>query len=258
MIMSFLTLLKLLIFFHSFIYITTAGEKLRLINKNDHTLVFPLKLSNTSTSLSINLTSHYFINQLYGIYFEATISNEIFDINNKLKYKHNINKQNGQFLSFKMSLDNNNSNILIYENRKVNQKDLKFFSTVLIDSNNLSLSLDFKTYLKNFAWNYRSFNKIININAITVFPLSKNINMKKEKGSIENHHYDLLMKFFSKNMDVFDYQDGISFLFSNEFTKRNYNENTLNWMKYTFVIGIIIYGIFQVLVLLYCKKVLQL
>lgn len=247
---------SLLALLSSFTYLTAATEKLKIFNDNNYNLVFPLKLSNTSTSLSINLTNQYFTNQLYAVYFDIIISNEIFDVNNRLKYKSNINKQNGQFLKFKLSINNNDNNILLYESKDLDQNHLKFFSSVFVSSNNTSLDLDFSTYLKNYAWNYRSFNKIVSINNIIIFPMNNVINEVGNQDNIQSHHYNLLMKFFLEDMSAFDYQDGISLLLTNEFTKRNYNESTLNWIKYTFVISTVIFALFQLVILfLYYKKI---
>lgn len=247
---------RILALLYPFTHLTTATEKLKIINDNNYNLVFPLNLSNTSTSLSINLTNQYFTNQLYAVYFDIIISNEIFDINNKLKYKSNINKQNGQFLKFKLSMSNNGNDILLYENNDIDQNHLKIFSSVFVSSNNILLDLDFSTYLKNYAWNYRSFNKIVNINNIIIFPMNNVINEVENQDNIQSHHYNLLMKFFLEDMSVFDYQDGISLLLTNEFTKRNYNESTLDWIKFTFIIITVVYAIFQLVILyLYYKKI---
>ena len=244
-------LLSILISLFNFI---KGNEKVKTLNKNDHSLLFPLKVSDTTTSLCINLTDKYISNQLYGIYFDLIISNEIFDTNNKLRYKNNINKQKGQYLSLSLSLNTGNNSILLYNNQKINQNRVKIFSSVIINDTNLSLCLDLNTYLKNYAWNYRSFNKIISVDSITVFPLKKTDSTVDNENSIQSHHYNVLMKFFLEKMDVFNYKSEISLLLTTEFSKRNYNENILDWLNYNFILTTLVFGTFQLIMLLVCYK----
>lgn len=231
-----------------------GNEKVKILNKIDHSFSFPLKLSDTTTSLCVNLTDNYLSNQLYGIYFDLIISNELFDTNNKLRYKHNINKQKGQYMSLNLSLNTGNKSILLYNNEKINQNRVKYFSSVMISNTNLSLCLDLNTYLKNYAWNYRSFNKIISVDSITVFPLKKTDNKLDNENSVQGHHYNVLMKFFLENMDVFNYKSEISLLLTSEFSKRNYNENTLDWLSYNFILTTLVYGALQIIILFLCYK----
>lgn len=252
--MKILDSIGLLTIIISLIKFTKGNEKVKTLIKNDHSFLFPLKVSDTTTSLCINLTDKYIPNQLYGIYFDVIISNEIFDTNNKLRYKHNINKQKGQYLSLNLSLNTGNNSILLYNNHQINQNRVKIFSSVMINDTNLSLCLDLNTYLKNYAWNYRSFNKIISVDSITVFPLKKTDSTIDNENSIQSHHYNVLMKFFLEKMDVFNYKNEISFLLTSEFSKRNYNENTLDWLSYNFILTTLIFGTFQIIILLVCYK----
>lgn len=254
--MKILNSIKNLTVLISLFYLIKANKKMKTLIKDNHNFLFPLRVSDTTTSLCINLTDKYISSQLYGVYFDVIISNEIFDINNKLRYKNNINKQKGQYISLDLSLKTENNTILLYNKQKISPNRVRYFSSVMISNNMLSLCFNLSTFLNNYAWNYRSFNKIINIDSITVFPLKNTDNTFENDNSIQSHNYNVLMKFFLEHMNVFNYKDKISLLLTNEFSKRNYNENTLDWLMYSFISVISLFVTFQILIfLVYYKKI---